>query len=341
MAHTKFTSVESFAHVYRGQKRFLDPEFALDPYKIRYAAKIKLHGTNAAIRIDPGNTVTAQGRNRDLSVTDDQFGFAQWVADSADLWQDYAQDLRDDFYHNMDVDAEGFPVIVHGEWAGCGIQKNDAVTKLNDKFFFVFAVQIGGEMILEPQFIEELIPDLCQLLVLPWHVVCDDTIDYADSAQCAMFADWVSSYAEEIGKKDPFIAEIFEIEGPGEGLVFVPYAGHVRVDKYNTTIFKAKTANHNVKKGKPAARDLVIPQSVLDFVDLFITDARCEQGLSEACGGVAETQLTSDFLKWMGQDVKKESVAELEDSGMAWKDVSSHVTKAARNWFLSKCKGIS
>lgn len=336
MPHTKFTSLESFAHIYRGQKRFLDPELKGSPAKVRYGAKVKLRGTNAAVRIDPDGCVIAQGRNRDIYVHEDQFGFARWVDTCRDAWSAYGGDMRGEY-----ADGAAVPIIVHGEWAGKGIQKKDAVTQLDDKFFFVFAVQIGEDMLLDSDMIEELIPDLCQLLVLPWHIESHDELDFSDAVQCGMYADWANARAEEVGEKDPFISEVFEIDGPGEGLVFVPFQPMVSREWYDTLSFKAKTVGHNVKAGKAAQRDLVIPEGVPEFIELFVTDARCEQALTEGCGGVAEPERTGDFLKWIGQDIKKESVAELEDSGLEWKDVSKLVANTARAWFLKKCGNIT
>ena len=313
----------------------MDPELEGTPAKVRYGAKVKLHGTNAAVRIDSDGTVTAQGRNRDISVTEDQFGFARWVASCYSTWSAYGWDMRGEYGQ-----GEAVPIIVHGEWAGKGIQKKDAVAQLGDKFFFVFAVQIGEDMLLDPDLIEELIPDLCQLLVLPWHIESCDELDFSDAVQCGTYADWVNARAEEVGEKDPFISEVFEIYGPGEGLVFVPFQPMVSREWYDRLSFKAKTTGHNVKAGKAAQRDLVVPEGAPEFVELFVTDARCEQALAEACDGVAEPERTGPFLRWMGQDIKKESVAELEDSDLEWKDVSGLVTKAARAWFLGKCGKI-
>jgi len=66
---------------------------------------------------------------------------------------------------------------------------------------------------------------------------------------------------------------------------------------------------------------------------------RCMQGLNEI-GVYAAPELTSDFLKWIGQDIKKEGDFEMKDAGLEWKDVSKHVTQSARTWWLNKCQEI-
>jgi len=46
-----------------------------------------------------------------------------------------------------------------------------------------------------------------------------------------------------------------------------------------------------------------------------------------------KTKLIGDFLKWIGRDVKKESVAELEDSNLEWKDIAKPLSTTARVWY--------
>ena len=334
MPFKKYTSLGSFAHVFRGQKRFLNPDNPYNPAKVSYAAKIKLHGTNAGVRITD-TEIAAQSRKRDLVVGDDNHGFAGWVGQNVEEWAV----VRESVFDAFDFETVN-EVIVFGEWAGYGIQNTDAVTKLDQKYFFVFAVQIDDYMVVEPEIIAEIVPDLDELLVLPWHVFCTFDVDYSNDLECQEFAEWANDRAEEVGVRDEFIYQTFGIDGRGEGLVLVPQGDLLELDWYNSLSFKAKTAEHGVKQGKAVTRDLVIPEGVVSFVELFVTKARCEQGLEEACNGIAEKERTHHFLKWMGQDVKKESIAELEDSGLEWKDVSKQVTTAAREWFVKRCERI-
>lgn len=338
MTHIKFPSIGSFANVYRGQQYFGNPDLPdVSPAVVKYGAKIKLHGTNAAVRIEDDGTVTAQGRNRDLREDADQFGFATWVVSNAYDWEKAARNMHEGF---AGTDQLAEPVVFHGEWAGPGVQKKDAVTLLDQKYFFIFAVEIDGTYVTDPAYIESYAPDLDQMLVLPWQVECPDTVDFSEKHKCGFFAEWADELAQSIGEVDPFIKEVFEIEGPGEGLVFMPMWSSVDRDMFSRVTFKAKTEDHNVKKGPSVSRDIVVPDSVEDFVDMFVTDARCEQAVAEACEGVAEPERTGAFMKWIGQDVKKESEVELLDMEIEWKAVQSFVMKAARTWFLNKCKMV-
>ena len=329
MKFVKFPSIESFAHIIRGQQRFETQA------KVKYGAKIKLHGTNAAVTCSDDGVVSAQSRSRIITPSSDNLGFALWVRETVGEWS-----------AAFNAGPAG-TVTFFGEWAGNGIQKGDAVCQLEQKYFFVFAVQVDDDVIVSPQEIGQLIPDLDNVLVLPWDRVWHDELDLGNTSQCEKRAEEMTTAVAEIGERDPFIHGIFDLDGPGEGWVVVPLcmpgedpdeSFSIPRDWYSSLSFKVKTEAHAVKKAKPAAVEVEVPQSVHDFVSMFVTDARCEQGFWEEIGGVAEKVHLGRFLKWMGQDIKKESVAELEDSGLEWKDVTKHVTNAAKAWFLKKCE---
>jgi hypothetical protein len=43
-----------------------------------------------------------------------------------------------------------------------------------------------------------------------------------------------------------------------------------------------------------------------------------------------------NFLRWVAEDTKKESVAELEASGLTWDQVQKPVQDRARDWYRAK-----
>lgn len=315
MPFNKFPSLEAFSQVWRNQSSLIGGAV------VEFGAKIKLHGTNAAIRCE-GGEVFAQKRTSDIIVGDDNAGFAAWLERHKKSWV-------------LEVDHP--PVTYFGEWAGPGVQKGDAVSQLDEKYFFIFAVMVGDTMLVDPEDIEESLPDdvdsdtLDNVLVLPWFTKI--TVDFSDAngtdAQMAKLCEM----AEAIGEVDPFILETFETSGPGEGMVFVPLNKDTR-DNYSTYAFKVKATRHTVKQNsKPASRISTVPAGVVEFVEMFVSPNRCEQALTEGCGGDANRANIPAFLKWLGGDVKKESVSELADANLEWKDVSSAVTKAAVAWF--------
>lgn len=325
MPHVKFPSIESFAHVWRSMNRRFDPTPTV------FGAKIKLHGTNGGVRVNNDGTVVAQSRSRDLTPEDDNAGFAAWVAQTADAWS---------------LDPRVFIDISHityfGEWAGKGIQKNDAVTRLDDKYFFVFAIQIDDRVYTDPNYIETAIPDLDHVIVLPWYNHELTAVYWTNAALTNLWIDRLNEEVDRIGACDPFIKDLFDIEGPGEGLVLMPFAGiethGMERDEFAHLTFKAKSEAHRVKKmGSAVSKRVEVPVGVHEFVDMFATEARFEQGLMEACDGIAEKPRTADFLKWVGNDIIKESEVERAEAGLEWKDLAKHVNQVAVRWFHAKC----
>lgn len=321
---TPFPSIESFANVVRTMRRAPLGERA--PV-IQYGSKIKLHGTNAGIRITAGQ-VQAQSRNRDITPDQDNCGFAAWMEETREFWAAIDRDC-----------------VVFGEWAGPGVQggaQAEAVSKLDRKHFFVFAIldQPTAEFITDPIMIANFIGQPVAGLtvrILPWRDRA--AIDFNGGAALETFAAAASDVVEAIGERDPYIAEEFGIDGAGEGLVYVP-RGMTPADVFAAAAFKIKAEAHRVRKTKAAASaGFQLPDSIAELAASFVTPARCEQALREI-GGVAEKSRMGEFLKWLGGDVKKESAGELEAAGADWKKVSGIVSKQAAAWFLARCEEV-
>lgn len=330
----KWPSVEGFHNIYRHKAKLLTGSEV-----IGYRAKVKLHGTNAAIRIDWDGTVTAQKRSSDITPEADNFGFAAWVEETKEHWANRSGTET---------------MVVFGEWAGPGVQKLVAVSKMDRCRFFVFAVYLPGSdrLISEPNEIAMCIEqlrvwraaltrdtqDLTNELafeVLPWFGG-EYRIDFADEIGVRMTVERINADVSAIDACDPYIKESYGIEGPGEGLVFFPESG-CTLERFVTTAFKAKGASHKVvKDSAPAKINTWATGSHREFVEQFVTENRLQQGLQEACGGIASMKGAGDFLKWIGGDVKKESVAELEASGLDWKDIAKMVNLVAVTWFKKR-----
>ncbi len=207
MPFEKFPSLESFGHVWRYHATLIGGKI------VTYRAKIKLHGTNAAIRVEDG-TVTGQKRTSDVFVGADNAGFAAWLEPRKEFW-------------NLDPEDVPHTVTYFGEWAGPGVQSGDAVAQLDKKYFFIFAVKIDDEMFVEPEQIESYLPHdagaaLDDVIVLPWADLPAIEIDFSNPTTADARAEFMSEAAEKAGEVDPFIKDMFGVEGHGEGYVWVP-----------------------------------------------------------------------------------------------------------------------
>ena len=303
--------------------------------QITYRAKIKLDGTNGGVQLLPSGEVLAQSRSRLLSPSDDNMGFGAWV------------EANRSYFESVQTDGEH--LIIFGEWCGQGIQKRTSISKVPRRIFAVFAIQRLHERLatswleVEPVRIRALLPEHPDVFVLPW-AGQPVTMDYGDRASLERSASTINKLVDEVEACDPWVAETFGVEGLGEGVVLYPEPPAdepVVRETYTGLMFKAKGDKHQVvKQKKPAQIDPEVAANVGHFVELFVTPQRLEQGVTEACAGAYEMPRMGLFLKWIGQDVKKESSVELEASGLVWKDVGKQVTSAARRWYMDKVRAL-
>lgn len=314
MTFRKWPSIEKFSDVYfRANK--------LGIGKTTFRGKIKLHGTNAAIRIEDG-AVYAQKRTSDVTIGDDNCGFASFVSK---LIQNRS------FFKD---------IIFFGEWAGNGIQSGDAITKLDSKKFFIFAaITDENELVVDPVILQNLFDlyfaESRNVKILPWHTD-PIIINMLNQEEAQTFITKTTELVDQIGLEDPYVKATFGVSGSGEGLVFYALDKESYWDQW---MFKVKSEAHVVNKSK--ARDHVVPEKpegVDDFVKMFFTDNRFKQILTET--GAADKHKVGDFIKAVMVDVFKESVNELVASELEWKAVTKYAMSQIKSWYFSKCEEL-
>lgn len=349
-----FPHIEGFHNVVKSVTIY--PKLLPNIDSLTYRAKVKLHGTNAAIQIRfNGNGglpsyLMAQSRSRIISSGDDNMGFGLWFED-AQLdwdWEGGLEQLYSLAYQNNFV-----PVTIFGEWCGQGIMKGVAVSQIDTKIFCVFAIQIGESndesgrpyIITDPEQIMQLVPIHPQIKVIPY-LGFTIRIDYSSPETLPTVVDFMNDEVAKIEKCDPFIKEQFNIEGIGEGLVFYPIIDNspfIKRDYFSDLTFKAKGEKHKVTKQREAVQiDPEIMTSISEFVKKTVTVARMEQGVREVARGELEfnMKLIGPFLGWIGKDIKRETSDELEASELNWRMVQKQVVNEARTWYMAKCKEL-
>lgn len=321
----KWKSINKFSDAFVKAQKF-------GVQKFKYRGKIKLHGTNSGIQFENG-IAYPQKRSDFITVYNDNCGFAKFVSE-------------------LDFAAPEENMIVYGEWAGPGVQKTDAVTKIDHKTFFVFSVlDIANQvMVVDPDEIEEMLTPVFgenmqekNVCILPWHTE-ELELDFSRQNQCQKFIDDVMKEVDEvIANEDPYIKQTFGVEGPGEGLVMYGIAGQqfdgtaLPYDVLLDYIFKAKTESHSVQKSKN--RNHVAPErpeGIDDFISIFYTEQRFEQMLNQI-GGEATREKTGDFMKAVMSDVYKESTQEILLADFEWKDVPKYAAPVVKTWWFKKC----
>ncbi|MCR9145439.1 MAG: hypothetical protein NXI24_24585 [bacterium] len=335
MNHIKWPSIESFAHVRKAVEVYgekVGPNSIAHQGPIVYRAKIKLHGTNAGISFQSG-AVVPQSRSAVLSTQSDNAGFARWVESTAAAWQGVL---------NRFEATE--TTTIFGEWCGPGIQKGAAICGIPEKIFAVFALQVGDLVHIDPDWIADRLGSIPNVHVLPWQLDRELSIDWTSVDSMRAAVDYINTRVEEIDGLDPYVRERFQIEGPGEGLVWYPVSlADVGLDRddLGSYLFKTKGEKHQVVRApKAASVDPEVAQSIDDFVNIFVTENRLLQIAGERCGGDYDPKNIGPFIGVFAADVRKESTAELDAAGLEWKQVQKAVSATARTWFLRKIEEI-
>jgi len=296
-SHVAWGSIELLHNVVR-TLQYLEEQGTPKP-SVLYRAKIKLHGTNAAVQCHTTG-VFPQSRSQVLTGSADNNGFAAWC--------------------------------------GPGVQQGMAITGIDRKVFAVFAMtDSSGVLEVCPQELRKRLPKHPDLFVIPWHGDAV-TINYADNMDEAVAVlnqmveaveeedPWVKATFGVSGLGEGIVLYPQLGDSPLDSETFAQLG------------FKAKGLKHRTAKNKKAAQVAPEKVAgVEEFVSLVVTDARLEQGVAEACNGEFNMRTMGDFIRWTSSDVKKESALELEAAGLSWKQVSKDVTQKAREWYRSKC----
>jgi hypothetical protein len=296
---------------------------------ILYRPKIKLHGSNVAIVFN-GKDILFQSRNNFINVVDDNYDFVKL------------------FRHNEwvginDIATPKNPIWIYGEWAGPNIMATTAICHIPEKHFFIFSIQRGDDILIDPTDIEIFLNDWLPKIptnvkIIPWF---DDGVvinfSLRETMEVALQA--INQNVLVVEREDPYVLSTFGISGIGEGLVYYPESylidGKLSRDKFERFVFKAKGKMHSVVLSRDAAQmEPDVINNARLFAKKFVTPERCKQAVVEACKGKHETKMLGPFLGWIGRDIKKESKDEFEASGLDWKPISMEITILAREWFL-------
>ena len=296
---------------------------------VTYRAKIKLHGTNAGVQVTPQGEVAAQKRTQIIQPNNDNAGFASWVEANIEYFRALKSDRT---------------LTIFGEWCGSSIQKGVAISQIERKVLAVFAIQydgvfVPGKLEVRPDKIREILPPHEDIFVLPYYGEAI-TLDFGDTTQLKAAAETINKMVETVESVDPWVKATFDIEGVGEGLVMYPETDDVVIrDGYTRLMFKAKGEKHQVVRNKKAVQiDPEVAKSIDEFVNLFVTEARLQQALTEACDGKVDIKKMGQFLKWISQDIQKESSVELAAANLTWKQVNKSITTTARKWYSDLVK---
>ncbi len=322
--------IESYQHILKSIEVYPPMANLVPSGGIVYRAKIKLHGTNSAVRVNSDGNIFYQSRSQNITSTNDPFGFARW-----------AETIQ---WPVCDSDY-----VLFGEWFGRGINKGAAACMVPKKHFAIFGLYFPKDntLLSEPSTIRLYLsctaPEFWNhdnIYIIPWYWGDEkQLVDILGREDSERFVNMVNDHVATVKKCDPWIKQEFGVEGIGEGLVFYPVNMGNQLTDISRFMFKAKGEQHRVTKTNKAAElSIVTPETIEQFINMFVTPARLQQGIDTVCQGQPTMRDIGKFIQWFQADVQKESKLELAESGLEWKSIAQPLTSAARKWYLENQK---
>lgn len=299
------------------------------PTTIKFHGSVKLHGTNAAVALHPDGSIRLQSRNRTLNVENDNAGFAKFASEiGEDKWRNILTELMGEH--------PGKSLVLYGEWAGEGIQKDVAISNV-EKAFFPFAMRVEDIEKEESTWLDLKSKGNLGLDDLRIFSVCDPRfptweIDI-DLHNLADAADAMIKIKDEVEKECP-IGKFFGHSGIGEGVVWHP--------DYNSPLsrgdfsFKVKGEKHSASKVKTMDPEKVaFYQKVAELADNIVTDRRLEQGIEylKEMGLPLDQRSFPDYIRWVINDVWSEEADIIEASGIEAKPLNKRISGEAGKFF--------
>jgi len=299
---------------------------------IEFEGTTKLHGTNAGVLVRADGSMTAQSRNRALSLDSDNCGFAAFALESrrAAFLAGLAGVIGKSHAHDDSV-------VVYGEWCGPGIQKGCAVNKMHDKHFVVFAAALvlpnGDKQYVQLPPVEVHTAPELRIRSVREGPVWRLNVDLMSRESCEAAAVELNRLTDSVDAHCPWSMSVFGIDGVGEGIVWRPL-GDLASD--SDLFFKVKGAKHGEKGAAKKARTAPPRlESVDRFVAFAVTDERCGQAVDflREMGKPIDMRSTGDYMRRISEDVAAECSDDLTDNGLEWKQVAKAVSaEAIRYW---------
>jgi hypothetical protein len=277
------------------------------PDAICYRGKVKRDGTFAAIESD-GATKRFFSRNQELTISNDNFGFAKRFQD-------------------IPLPTWTGTVTVYGEWSGPGIQNKTIDSKFPERRFFVFLVEVDGKKV-DASEIAIYWPALAwESVVIPVRETVTLCFDGASNDDAVSL---INKAVTDIETVDPDALSWYGLTGMGEGYVFEACTGDTDCPP-ELKYFKAKVEGLRVKLSAAAASTKLDTYDPTSFVAAFVTDARCRQFFDKF---PHDKKSTNSFINAVLADVMKESVEDRAVNSISEEGVAQPIKAAARTWYL-------
>jgi hypothetical protein len=311
----KYPSIEQFRntvksvqlrHDFVGKDSNGDPiyEHTIPYPTISFNGTVKLHGTNAAIKLE-NSEISYQSRENIITCEKDNAGFANYMTSI----QDKLLSLFNGF--------EGTTVI-YGEWCGGNIQKGVAICEL-PKMFVIVSVLNNGTWV--SNFTKDL-PEF-KIYNINNFLNYTVTVDFNNPDEAAEIMEKLTL---DVENECP-VGKAFGISGVGEGIVW---------ESVNREyVFKTKGVKHQVTKSKVVGTE-VEKQDLTEFITNTVTTNRLNQGLEQLSDKKSKKN-TGVFTNWVVNDILKEESDTITTNGYNIDQVKQDISVVARKWYLNQC----
>lgn len=317
-----FPSIQQFRNIIK-ELRYVFGETS--PNKLKYRGTVKLHGTHADVVrhfSNDGFNDVIQSRNRILSAEhDNQDCFCFLSSKNFSRIFDMINNV-----HEAEVKSH---IMICGEYCGQGIQSKVALCKLT-KMFVIFGIKIDHQWMDMSKFKDVYCTSdaIYNIMNFPTYEIEINLNDTQPSQ------DYMAQLTEGIDAECPVAYQLAGIKGVGEGVVWTC------MDNPSSRLwFKTKGKTHCTsvtKESVPCKTEQI--QVVTDFLDSVVTETRLSQGIDYLIefGVALEIQSTSQFVKWVYEDIIKEESDTINENSLNIKEIRTGASKLASAWYKKR-----
>ena len=297
---------------------------------IKFRGTVKLHGTNASVCYNATDGYWVQSRENIITPEKDNAGFA-FLAESnkVEFLVLINKVLQDNSLKSTDC-----TVSIYGEWVGKGVQKSVGVSNL-DKSFFIIGVKISPNNEEPAYWVESNCLSCFEKRIYNINDYETYSLD-VDFIRPDVAQNKLIEYTIEVEKECP-IAKAFGFEGIGEGIVWVgEYKGQL-------LRFKVKGELHSKSKVKTLNTvDSEKVDQILFLAKQVTPEWRLQQMLEQSCdllnGGQLDRSKLGDYIRLVINDVVKEELDVIAETGLELKDINKPISDIARKYFFEQEK---
>jgi hypothetical protein len=302
-------------------------DISVDETNNFFANGILVHNSNAGVANTKEDGLWVQSRSNIITVENDNAGFARYVEDNKQAFEELLEHVR---YVNTGINPND-AVYIFGEWAGGNIQKGVAISQI-EKSLFIFDVKVVPEDGTEPYHLDSsYLRDTDHRIYNIEDFICYE-IDI-DFNRPDLVQNELSEITIAIEDLCP-VAKHFGFEGIGEGVVWCATVnGHDYRFKVKGELHAGKS---KVKTLKPVD---VEKMNLIHKIAHQVTPIwRLNQffNLVTKNGDDIDRKYIGDFIRSVIKDVRDEDFDIIEESGVNEKELNPKISKIAKDYFFEQ-----